>query len=183
MVFDITQLRKIRKQLDMTQHKFAMEIGVSQSMIAKIEAGKLDPTYSYVKKIEDRIMHLTKRGEKEAKDIMNHAVFSIEPNEYIREAISLMNKHNISQIPVVRKSNVVGLISENSLLGVDSDRIGSCKISEIMNESPPIIDKHAKLEVIVQLLKFYSILIVKEAGKLTGVITKTDVIRSLSKNL
>ena len=54
MVFDITQLRKIRKQLDMTQHKLAKELEISQSMVAKIESGKLDPTYSYVKKIEDK---------------------------------------------------------------------------------------------------------------------------------
>ena len=68
MVFDITQLKKIRKQLDLTQHQFAKNSGVSQSMIAKIEAGKLDPTYSYVRKIEDAMSSLTKHKEKEAKE-------------------------------------------------------------------------------------------------------------------
>ena len=51
MVFDITHLKKIRKQLDLTQYAFAKEAGISQSMVAKIESGKLDPTYSYIKKI------------------------------------------------------------------------------------------------------------------------------------
>jgi len=179
MVFDITQLRKIRKQLDMTQHAFAKELGISQSMVAKIESDKLDPTYSYVKMIEDRIMHLTKREEKEAKEIMHANVIFVGKNEFIKEVVSIMNKNNISQVPVVERENVIGLVSESSILGGDITDIDKKKVYEIMTESPPIIDKHAKLEMIVQLLKFYPILIVKEAGKLVGVITKADVIRSL----
>jgi len=179
MVFDITQLRKIRKQLDMTQHKFAKEIGISQSMVAKIESGKLDPTYSYVKKIEDKIMHLTKRDEKEAGEIMNHKVISVGKNDFVLDVINIINSKGISQVPVVERGNVIGLVSESSILSAGVNNIGKKMVFEIMTESPPIIDKHAKLEMIVQLLKFYSILIVKEAGKLIGVITKADVIKCL----
>ena len=179
MVFDITQLRKIRKQLDMTQHKMAGELGISQSMVAKIESGSLDPTYSYVKKIEDKIMHLTHREEKEAGEIMSRNIFSVNKNDTVKHAISLMMKNEISQVIVLDRDNVLGLVSESSLLGVDVDKINNRKCFEIMTESPPIIDKHAKLEMIVQLLKFYPILIVKESGKLAGVITKADVIRCL----
>jgi len=81
MVFDITYLKKIRKQLNLTQHQFAKESQVSQSMIAKIESGKLDPTYSYVKKIEQVIQNLTKHYEKEAKDIMHKNIISVTTNE------------------------------------------------------------------------------------------------------
>ncbi|MEK6933170.1 MAG: CBS domain-containing protein [Nanoarchaeota archaeon] len=179
MTFDITQLRKIRKQLDMTQHKMAYELGISQSMVAKIENGKLDPTYSYVKKIEDKIMHLTKHDEKEAGEIMSKNIFSVNKNDLVKYAINLMMNNEISQVVVVEKDNVIGLVSDNSLLGADVGKINNKKCFEIMADSPPIIDKHAKIEMIVQLLKFYPILIVKESGKLAGVITKSDVIKSL----
>ena len=179
MVFDITQLRKIRKQLDMTQHKMASELGISQSMVAKIESGRLDPTYSYVKKIEDKIMHLTHREEKEAKDIMHSKIISAGKNDSVKEIINIMNKNSISQVPVVERGNVIGLVSESSILSEDIKEIEKKRVSDIMVESPPIIDKHAKLEMVIQLLKFYPILIVKEAGKLVGVITKADVIKSL----
>lgn len=179
MVFDITQLRKIRKQLDMTQHSLAKEIGISQSMIAKIESGKLDPTYSYVKKIEDRIMHLTKGDEKEAKDLMHVKVISAGKDTLVKEVVSMMNRHGISQVPIVDRGNIIGLITESTVLNQQGRSFEDKKAYEIMGESPPIIDKHAKLETIVQILKFYPILLVKESGKLVGVITKADIIKNL----
>lgn len=179
MTFDITHLRAVRRQLEMTQHEFAKEAGISQSMVAKIESGRLDPTYSYVRKVEECIGRLTKNDEKEAKDIMCRNIFSVNKNDFVKHAINLMMKNEISQVVVVEKDNVLGIISESSLLGADVGKINIKKCFEIMGESPPIIDKRAKLEMIIQLLKFYPILIVKESGKIVGVVTKADVIKSL----
>ena len=81
MVFDLQHLKNIRKHLNLTQNQFAKEIGINQSMIAKIEAGKLDPTYSYVKKIENAVNSLTHQHGKEAKDIMVTKIVSIGQNE------------------------------------------------------------------------------------------------------
>ena len=78
MVFDITQLKKIRKQVNLTQFQFAQKAGVSQSMIAKIESGRLDPTYTKVKKIENALNDLTRSHEKEARDFCNKGPISVE---------------------------------------------------------------------------------------------------------
>ena len=77
MVFDITQIKKIRKQMGMTQHAFAREIGISQSMIAKLEAGRLDPTYSKVKQIEEGLLRMMKKDEKSAREIMTKKIIEI----------------------------------------------------------------------------------------------------------
>ena len=175
MVFDITQLRKIRKQLDMTQHAFAEEIGISQSMVAKIESGRLDPTYSYVKKIEEALNRVAKHEEKEAKDIMQKNIFSIGKRESVHKIASLMEKHEISQVLISDKGNFVGLVTERSLL--DSKKNDTAE--DVMAESPPVVDAHAKLSLIIELLKFYPLVLVKESGKTSGVITKSDVIKSL----
>lgn len=176
MVFDITQLKKIRKQLCLTQFQFAQKAGISQSMIAKIEAGKLDPTYSYVKKIESTLELLTKHHEKTALEMMNKHIISVDSNEKISSIIYLMSKHSISQVPIVEEGNLIGLISESTILQKDK----TAKLAkEIMEESPPTIAKDTKLEVIKQLLKFYPIVFIKEKGKLIGLITKADLIRSL----
>lgn len=179
MVFDITYLRKIRKQLDLTQYQFAQKIGVSQSMIAKIESGKLDPTYSYVKKIEDAVNSLTQNKEKEAKEIMIKNIIKTKPEDKASEIIKLMNKHNISQLPVLGNGKAVGLVTESSILKKNLEDIKSMKTKDLMDEAPPIISEDTKISVITSLLKYYPIVLVSKKGKLEGLITKSDLLNNL----
>ena len=41
----IDRISKIRKQLGLTQIQLANLAGVSQSLIAKLESGRIDPSY------------------------------------------------------------------------------------------------------------------------------------------
>ncbi len=179
MVFDISQLKKIRKYLSLTQHQFAKQSGVSQSMIAKIESGKLDPAYSKVKKIESALAALSHKEEKKARDIMTLKIISTKLDEKVLSVISLMKKHNISQIPVIDKNKVIGLITESSILSKPPEELKNAKARDVIIDSPPIISKETGLEVIKQLLNYYSCVLVKEKGELIGIITKVDLIRSL----
>jgi predicted transcriptional regulator len=178
MVFDITHLKKIRKQLNLTQHQFAKTAGLSQSLIAKIESGKLDPTYSKVKKIEQALEILAKKHEKEAREIMVRKIISVQQEEKATKIIEVMNKHSVSQIPILEKDKVIGIVSESSL-SRGLEEIKLLKARDIMEEAPPIMAKDTKLEVIKNLLQHYSLVLVKEKGKLIGLITKADFIKSL----
>lgn len=180
MVFDITQLRKIRKILGLTQGEFAKAAGISQSMVAKIESGSLDPTYSYVKKIEDALSLFSKEHEKKAMEIMTNNVIYVRLNQKVSEIINLMNKYNISQMPVIEKGNVVGLVSESSILSKNLETMKNAKTQDVIIDAPPIISKDTRIEVIRQLLNYYSLILVKEKGKLIGLITRSDLVKSLS---
>ena len=85
MVFDISQIKKIRRQLGLTQHAFAKHSGISQSMVAKIESGKLDPTYSKVRQIEQALTALSHDQEKKAEEIMTKKVVSVHHDEKVRK--------------------------------------------------------------------------------------------------
>ena len=180
MVFDITQIKKIRKHLNLTQYEFAKYAQVSQSMIAKIESEKLDPTYSYVKKIENALSIMTKQHEKKANDIMTHKIISTRLNQNVSEIINLMNKNNISQLPVIEKGTVIGMVSESSILSKQIKDIKKSATQDVMIDSPPIISKDTGIEVIRQLLNYYSILLIKERGKLIGLITRSDLVKNLN---
>lgn len=91
----------------------------------------------------------------------------------------MMNKNSISQVPVLENENVLGLVSESSILSKNLEDIKYLTAQDIMQEAPPIIAKDAKLQVIKQLLNYYPILLIKEKGKLIGLITKADLIKSL----
>jgi len=180
MIFEPQQLNKIRKRLNFTQNAFAREAGISQSMVAKIESGKLDPTYSKVKKIEETILRLMKKEEKQAKEIMTKKILYVSPSKKVDTIIKLMRKHEISQIPVMQNENVIGLVSEKSILSKDLDEIKEMTASDVMIDSPPIISPNTNIEIVRQLLSPYSILLVKEKGKLVGLVTRSDLMIGLS---
>ncbi len=156
------------------------KIGISQSMIAKIESNKLDPTYSYVKKIESSLNSLSQEKEKQAKDIMIHKIISARPNTKVEEIIKIMNKYSISQVPVIQGKNVLGLVTESSILSKNQEDLKKSEAKDIMQEAPPIISKNATLEVIKQLLRYYPCLLIKDPGNIVGIITKADLLKNLS---
>jgi len=179
MVLDISQLKKIRKNLDLTQHQFAQEIGISQSMVAKIESGKLDPTYSYVKKIESSLSAMMHKEEKTAQEIMTPIIVSAGLNTKVQEIIKQMKSRDISQVPVLKGKNIVGLVTESSILAKNPQDLQNATAQDVLVDSPPIISPETKLEVIKHLLNYYPCVLVKKSQDLIGIITKADLLKNL----
>jgi len=179
MVFDITKLKEIRKKLDITQKKFANIAKVSQSLIAKIESKRIDPSYSNVLKIEEAINSLAKEKEASAKDIMVKKIIAVNKDEKAQNIIKIMNKYEISQVPILDRGVAVGLVTESSILGKDIKEIKYSTAKELMIEAPPIIAENTKMSAVSSLLKFYPIVLVKRERKIIGLITKSDLLKSL----
>lgn len=178
--FSLEEVKKIRKKLGMTQTELANRAGVSQSLIAKIESGRIDPTYTKTRKIFVALSELEKKGEIKAEQIMAGRIISISPNEPIKEAISKMKKFQISQLPVIEGSKLVGLVSESTILDALINSKGT-KVRDIMQESPPIVSKTTPIQLVSNLLKHYPMVLVSEEGKLIGLITKSDLLGKLYK--
>lgn len=180
MTYELEEVKKIRKKLGMTQSELANRAGVSQSLIAKIESGRIDPTYTKTKKIFAALSELEKKEEIKAEQIMTSRIISIAPNASIKEAIGKMKKFQISQLPVVDEHNLVGLVSESTILDALLNSKGT-KVRGIMQESPPIVSKATSIQVVSNLLKYYPMVLVSEEGKLIGLITKSDLLGKLYK--
>ncbi|MGV8086530.1 MAG: CBS domain-containing protein [Candidatus Woesearchaeota archaeon] len=179
MEYDIKDIKKIRMQSGLTQAELAKKATVSQSLIAKIESGLLDPSYSHAKKIFNTLDSLKSEHEPIAKDIMQKQIITLEFNATIKNAIEKMQKNAISQIPVIKNDSVIGLITESDILEAVSHGKGGQNISEIMRDAPPIISKTTQIKAILGLLKFYSIIVVVDKGKIIGVITKADILNKI----
>ena len=180
MTYELEEIKKIRKKLGFTQTELANRSGVSQSLIAKIESGRIDPTFTKTKKIFAALSELEKKEEIKAEQIMASKVLSIEPTESIKEAIVKMKKHNISQLPVIDDNKLVGLVSESTILDALLNSKGKI-VKEVMQDSPPIVSKNTSIQVVSNLLKYYPMVLVSEEGKLIGLITKSDLLGKLYK--
>ena len=179
MEYDIKEIKEIRRKFNLTQADLAKKAGVSQSLIAKVEAGRLDPTYSNAKKIFNALDELTRKQETKVEEIMVKKVVSVSPENDIAEIVKKMRKHEISQVPVIDKEKLIGYISEADVLDAFTRGKKDIKAKDIMKDSPPTITKDASMNVASDLLKFYPIIIVVQKGKLLGVITKADILRKV----
>ncbi len=175
-MIELQNLKKMRLALDLTQHQFAKRAGVSQSLIAKIESGRVDPTYSKVKQIEEALQLLSSKKEPNLEEIMTKKLITAKPSEKAAEVIKIMNSKNISQVPVVDGDNVIGLVSESSALE-HAEKLKHSTAAEIMDEAPPIVPLASSISVVSNLLKHYPLVLVKKKGTLTGIITKADLLR------
>lgn len=178
MLFEISSLKSLRKQMNLTQSEFARKAGVSQSMIAKIESGRLDPSYSNVRKITETIEKLSHEQETRAKDVMIRKVISINANEKLKDIIKLLNKHDISQVPVMKNNRIAGIIYESTIL----EKVGNKEFSEltagdIMEDTPPLVSEDTGMSAVSSLLRHFPIVLITSKGELTGVITKVDILK------
>ena len=184
MQFDIDKIGSLRRKLNLTQKELARLAGVSQSLIAKIEAKKIDPAYSKVvalfTAIEDELNK--KDHKKKASDIMAKNIKTVNPEDKLDRVMEIMRENAISQVPVLKEGKPIGSVSDNNFVDWITkygNKISKVSVKEVMEESFPTIPQTSDIEVVTELLKFYKALLVKEQGEITGIITKSDLIKAM----
>ncbi|ASJ09067.1 inosine-5-monophosphate dehydrogenase [Thermococcus siculi] len=176
---DPRDIRRIRKELGITQEELAEKAGVTQAYIAKLETGKVDPRLSTFNRILQALLEC-KKAQLRAKDVMSSPVLSVKPYESVETVIRMMNKHNISQIPVIAGNKVVGSITEKTLVrqSLEYEDIYDHKVMEVMEEPFPIVNEDEDLEVVRYLLEEHPAVLVQDReGRITGIITRVDIFR------
>ena len=175
MNHEIKDIKQLRKNLSLTQKELSDLAGVSQSLIAKIESGLIEPTYSKAMQIFSALENFHKKDKLTAKDLLNNKIKFISPDDSIKKAAKIMSRYEISQLPVILDDKILGLVSESTLLKHIFDN-KELLVEEIMEEIPPIISSKTNIEIISNSLLFYPLVIVQEKGKYIGIITKSDII-------
>ncbi len=176
-------LKQARKRLGITQEELAKMAGVSQSLIARIESGSVDPRLSTLRKIVNALSEFNK-GKICAKDIMFSPVISISIRELVRNAISLMEEKGISQLPVVDEGRLVGSLSEGTIMRYLSEGkdVFDKTVGELMEESFPTVNPSTSVDVVRHLIVSGNpAVLVVDKGEVLGIITKIDLISAYKK--
>jgi len=179
MEFEINEVKDIRKRLGLTQLELAKRANVSQSLIAKIEAGRIDPTYSKTIKIFQALRDMGKEKEITAGEIMQRKMISVQVNDDLKKVIETLKRHEISQMPVTEGTEVVGTISEATILESLLNGKSGSRAKDVMAEAPPSVSRQTPVSLVSNLLRYFSIVLVAEKGKPIGLITKSDLITKM----
>ncbi|MBS3116513.1 CBS domain-containing protein [Candidatus Woesearchaeota archaeon] len=175
----LEELQKIRKRLGLTQKELAKQAGVSQSLIAKIEAGTLDPTLSRAQRIFTALEELREKEELKAQEVMHKKVVYVHIGDSVNEVIKMMRNKGISQVPVLSREKIVGIVTEKVLLDKiieEPHKISSLKVGDVMDDTPPIISSTTSVHIISELLRDYPVVIVADKGEIKGIISKSDLL-------
>ena len=184
MLPTIDEVSKKRKTLGLTQQKLAMLAGVSQSLIAKLESQKIDPSYTKVKAIFDALEKLQTETEVRAEEVLHSKVISIQKNDTVSKAVQMMAEHGYSQLPVFEGEHPVGSISEKTIIakvsaGKDLNQISNLPVDEVMEDAFPQVGEDAPLPLISSLLQVYPAVLISAKGKVVGIVTKADLLKML----
>ena len=112
------------------------------------------------------------------------ALVAIEPGTPVRQALSTMNVHNISQLPVLRDGDCVGSVAEATLMArvIEDPGILDRATESVMDAPFPVLDAHVDAQGIARLLtRENPAVLVRHDGRIVGIITRYDMVRFLTR--
>jgi cystathionine beta-synthase len=106
-------------------------------------------------------------------------VIAVHPDDKAETAIQLLQRHGISQLPVIEDGNVVGGIRELTLARLLHSRVDprQVPVREVMARPMPTVDEHINLDEVYRLLSSGNSGVVVLRGKqIVGVVTRIDLV-------
>ena len=185
MLPKLEEISRRRRILGLSQKHLAELAGVSQSLIAKIESGKIEPSYPRTKAIFDMLEKLQREKEPRARDLLQPRVVGVEEDDTVSKAAAIMNQTGFSQLPVFNGKHIVGSIAEKVIMdrivsGISPRDLSRMPVGRIMADAFPQIDERTPLSLISALLQYHSAVLVMKRGHVTGIITKADLLKVFS---
>ena len=111
-------------------------------------------------------------------------LITVQSNQSVAEAVSLMQKYEIEHIPVLHDEDIVGSISENGLFQkiFKDPEIKNVAISTVIEKQYPLVEFNTPLEKISSLInKDNGAVLSKDEGGHYHIVTKYDILQSLTK--
>jgi CBS domain-containing protein len=151
--------------------------------------------------------------ELHARDIMTADPVVVGPDVAVTDAAKIMDEQSIGALPVVDRGELIGLVTEGDLIMRDVKlefptyiqlldglimyppatarfeselkKAVAATVADVMSEDPITIDASASIEEVASLLadKDVSRLPVMDGGKLVGIVSKHDIVRSIARGL
>ena len=181
-----SDIRKVRKGLDVTQAQLASASGISQSTIAKIERSTISASYATIVKLFETLEEMRNMNDRSmtAADVASKGVVTVQCTDKVRVASDLMKTTGFSQLPVLRGEIPVGSISERSIFelvrqGKTMDELVETSIARVMEESFPVVTESTPMTAITSMMSNCNAVLVAKKGRIVGLITNADMLKMI----
>ncbi|MBL7916792.1 MAG: pyridoxal-phosphate dependent enzyme, partial [Bacteroidia bacterium] len=114
----------------------------------------------------------------------NQKLLTVNSSAKVNEALDLMNKFNISQIPVLENGEYIGSLNDNYLFNklIESSDVKNKTVKDLMQKPFPIIGEQATIEEVSKLInKDNNAVLMRDLGGNVHIITKHDIIQAVAK--
>ncbi len=114
----------------------------------------------------------------------NQKLVTIDAQATMNEALALMNKFSISQLPVVKNKEIVGSLNDNYLFNklIENPDSKNESIEGLMQAAFPIVGEQAPIEEVSKLItKDNNAVLLRDLGGSMHIITKHDVIQAVAQ--
>jgi len=105
-------------------------------------------------------------------------LIAVAPDDLVAAALAKMNEMGLTQIPVLDDGRPVGSLRENHLLSkVFNEReLLEAPVSKLMDKSFPTVDVDDDVNVVSRKLRTNPAVLIEEYGRITGIITRHDLL-------
>ncbi|MEO3741401.1 cystathionine beta-synthase [Enterobacter sp. AG5470] len=113
------------------------------------------------------------------------ATVTAAPQDSLAAVLARMRLYDISQLPVLEKGHVVGIVDEWDLISHvrgDSARF-SLPVKEAMTRNVEILDKHAPESALYAIFDRGLVAVIADNGRFVGLVTRSDVLTTWRNRL
>ena len=178
------ELKALRLRAGLTQTELARRAGVSQSLIARIEAGKVNPRVSTLMKIYRALQEFVSE-QLTAENIMSTPLVYVTPDTKLMKIAEIMWRRGFSQLPVMddKARKNLGTVFDNDLIRAflkEDARAATLTAEDIMSDPLPIVSHSTRLRIIARMLSYETpAVLVEKEMKIVGIITRSDIAKIL----
>lgn len=111
-------------------------------------------------------------------------LLTVDVNSTVNEALTILNKYNISQLPVTDNGHVVGSLNDNYLFNrlIENMDVKHQPIKNLMQPAFPIVGEKTSIEEVSKLItKDNNAVLLRDMGGNMHIITKHDIIDAVAK--
>jgi cystathionine beta-synthase len=115
----------------------------------------------------------------------DRATVTVTPDDTLVTAYARMKLYDISQLPVLRDGQVVGIVDESDILLAvyDHEEKFKEKVANAMTSKVDSVDVHAQLAALLPIFARDHVAIVKDGNEFLGLITRIDLLNHLRRRM